>query len=158
MEFVELPELRANTIVIRLYDQFIKTFESKLNQLTLAKIFVVISKAYQGAFCLCTERYTDYVSCYVNTADSDAIGFLETAALKLQTAEGTIEPYLLVKAVIAQIKLKDKQNLDECKVLLESVQERLDGVAGVDPSVYSNFYSAQAEYHKVSFYSIQTRY
>lgn len=81
--------------------------------------------------------------------EAEAIAFLETAATKLQAAEGTIEPYLLVKSVIAQIKLRDRKNLEECKVLLESIQERLDGVAGVDPNVYSNFYQAQAEYHKV---------
>jgi len=129
VELVELPEMRANPFVIGLYENFIRSFETKLNQLTLAKIVVVISRAFR--------------------AETEAIGFLETAATKLQAGEGTVEPYLLVKAVIAQIKLKDKQNLEECKVLLESLQEKLDGIAGVDPYVHSNFYRAQAEYHRL---------
>jgi len=129
VELVELPEMRNNARVIGLYENFIKSFETKLNQLTLAKILVVISKAYNS--------------------DMEAIGFLETAATKLQAVEGTTEPCLLVKAIIAQIKLKDKQNLEECKVLLESVQDKLEGIAGVDPSVHSNYYRAQAEYYRL---------
>ena len=96
MEFVELPELRANTIVIRLYDQFIKTFESKLNQLTLAKIFVVISKAYQGAFCLCKGRYTDNVSCYVNLQlIQTQSGFLKLQRLNFKPPKERLNPIYL---------------------------------------------------------------
>jgi len=121
--------MKRHQLLVRLYKQFIKTFESKLNQLTLAKILVVISKSF--------------------TEDAEAIEFLETAAAKLKTVEDSVEPYLLVQAVITHLKLKDKQKLDECKKLLESIQERLDGVAGVDPAVYSSFYHAQAEYNKL---------
>jgi len=50
-----------------------------------------------------------------------------------------VEPNLLVRAVSVQLKLKDKKNLEECKNLLESIQESLEGVTGIDPVVYSNF-------------------
>ena len=97
-----------------------------------------------------------YLTQYV-AVDTEAIEFLETAAAKPQASEGSLEPYLLLKSVIAQLKLKDKHILEECKKALEHVQERLDGVAGVDPSVYSNFYRAQAEYHKVALFSSSLR-
>jgi len=129
IEIIDLPELKRNVMLIQLYTNFIKTFESKLNQLTLAKILVVMSKSIVD--------------------DNEAVQFLDAAATKLKLADQSVEPSLLLRAVIAQLKLKDTKNVEECKKLLESIQETLDGVTGVDPVVYSNFYRAQAEYYKI---------
>jgi len=129
IEIVELPDLKGNPVLIALYTNFIKTFESKLNQLTLAKILVVISRSF--------------------TVDAEAIEFLEAAAARPAAKDGSVEPYLLLQSVIAQLKLKNRDNLDECKKLLETVQERLEGIAGADSAVYSNLYRAQAEYNKL---------
>jgi len=128
VEIVEVPEMRGSPGLIPLYTNFIKSFETKLNQLTLSKILVVISKSF--------------------SQDAEAIEFLEAAATRLQAGDH-VESYLLVRSVIAQLKLKEKQNLEECKKLLETIQERLEGIAGVDPTVYSNFYRAQAEYFRL---------
>ncbi len=48
MDVIELPEMKADPQLIGLYHNFIKNFESKLNQLTLAKMVIAISKAYAG--------------------------------------------------------------------------------------------------------------
>lgn len=63
--------------------------------------------------------------------------------------EGSHDAYLLLRSVIAQLKLADPKNREETKQLLESTQNDLEGHAGIDTSVYANFYKAYATYHKV---------
>lgn len=80
----------------------------------------------------------------------ETIKFLEGVATKVSGAEGGLDAYLLVRSVIAQLKLQDPKNREETKELLESIQTGLDGVAGIDTSVYANYYKAQAIYHKAA--------
>jgi len=130
-ELVNNPELRQNPAqLISLYTEFIKHFESKINQLSFVHIILAISKAYRDP--------------------AETIKFLEGVATKVSGAEGGLDAYLLVRSVIAQLKLQDPKNREETKELLESIQTGLDGVAGIDTSVYANYYKAQAIYHKAA--------
>lgn len=129
VELVEMPEMKGSARLIPLYNEFIKTFESKINQLTLAKLIIAVSEAY--------------------TDTNEAIQFIEAAATRLAAVEGNEEPYLLLSAVLVQLKLKDPENLYDCKQRLESIQTALDRTSGVDSAIYSNHYRAQADYYKL---------
>jgi len=130
LELVNHPHLKESPQLIPLYTDFIKHFESKINQLSFVHIILAISKAYRDP--------------------AETIKFLEGVATKVSGAEGGLDAYLLVRSVIAQLKLQDPKNREETKELLESIQTGLDGVAGIDTSVYANYYKAQAIYHKAA--------
>jgi hypothetical protein len=75
--------------------------------------------------------------------------FLEAHADKA-SGEGNVEPYLLLRSVIALLQLKLRQlSVDEYKKLLDDIRKRLEGITGIDNSIYSYFYRAEAEYYKV---------
>lgn len=128
-ELVNLLTQFHKLALIPLYFDFIKHFESKLNQLSFIHIILNISKAYEGP--------------------ADAIGFLENIAAKVPREDTGNDAYLLVRSVIAQHKLQNPNNREEVKQLLESIQGQLEGATGVDTSVYANYYKAQAFYHKL---------
>jgi 26S proteasome regulatory subunit N9 len=130
LELVTHPQLKDTPQLVSLYTDFIKHFESKLNQLSFVHIILVISKSYRDP--------------------TEAVKFLEPVAVKVSGAEGSPDAYLLVRSVIAQLKLQDPKNREEVKELLESIQNSLEGVAGIDNSVYANYYKAQATYHKLA--------
>lgn len=130
LELVNHPHLKESPQLIPLYTDFIKHFESKINQLSFVHIILAISKAYRDP--------------------AETLKFLEGVATKVSGAEGSPDAYLLVRSVIAQLKLQDPKNREETKELLESIQTGLDGVAGIDTSVYANYYKAQAIYHKAA--------
>jgi len=129
-EVVAHPQLRDSPQLILLYTDFIKNFESKLNQLSLAHIVLSILRVYRDP--------------------NEAIHFLEPIARKLSSTEGALDADLLVRSVIAQLKLNDPKNREEVKGILESIHASLEGQAGFDTSVPANFYKAYAIYHKLA--------
>jgi len=131
LKLVELVETidAGDPQLLELYHNFIKGFEGKLNQLTLAKLAVVISKAY------------------TNTGEAQA--FLEGLAEKQGLPDGNLEAHLLLRAIILLLKLKEPQVNIEVKRLLDDIRTKLEGVTGIDNVVYSNYYRAEAEYYKI---------
>jgi hypothetical protein len=168
---VNHPHLKESPQLIPLYTDFIKHFESKLNQLSFVHIILAISKAYRGTRSRSAVPPSTILrdltegslaprvlshSCFLrrHTEPTEAIKFLEGIATRVSGAEGGLDAYLLVRSVIAQLKLQDPKNREETKELLESIQTGLEGVAGIDTSVYANYYKAQAIYHKVQSHKV----
>ncbi len=52
LELVNHPHLKESPQLIPLYTDFIKHFESKINQLSFVHIILAISKAYRGTAAL----------------------------------------------------------------------------------------------------------
>jgi len=131
MELVKMPQVQKE--LFPLYYNFIHSFENKINQLSFAQLVITISKPYSGT----------------TVAMNEAIKFLEMIGDKLGAKEGNAQEYLLVRAVLIQLKLRNLVDLDELKLLIEAIENSLEGLTGIDPIVHSNFYRAKAEYHKL---------
>lgn len=130
VEFVALPAVKDSPELIQLYNNFIKTFESRINQLHYAHIIINISKAYKDV--------------------SEAIQFLETISSKVATLEANPDPYLLLQSYVVLLKLRDPSQLEVCKETLERLSNYLEGSTGIDTSVSSNYYRARMIYHKLA--------
>ncbi len=113
LELVQQPQLKGSSELIRLYSDFIKHFESKLNQLSLAHIILHISKSFKGAAPppqRAESRSLAILKFLLHLADVDqTIAFLEGIAQKAKGLEGNPEPYLLLQSVIVQLKLAQPQ-------------------------------------------------
>ncbi|XP_076911743.1 26S proteasome non-ATPase regulatory subunit 13 homolog B-like, partial [Bidens hawaiensis] len=119
----------AGDALIKLYNNFITDFETKINLLKLAHFAVIVSR-----------QYSDKV---------DAISYLEGVIEKLRaTKESRIEePILYIKMQIAAFNL-EKGDQKECKNLLDDGKSTLDSMTDFDPSVYANYYWVSSQYHK----------
>jgi 26S proteasome regulatory subunit N9 len=135
MELVQHPQVRDGPELIQLYENFIKTFETKINQLHYAHLIINISKGYRDV--------------------TEAIRFLETISAKVGALEDYPDPYLLLQSYVVQLKLKDPSKLEECKETLEKLANYLEGATGIDTSVYSNYYRARSIYHKLAGHSAE---
>lgn len=124
-QIIEQPQWKDE--LPSLYPGFIGHFESKLNQLSLVKIAVAISKSLDAA--AATEFLTKLAG---KTTDSNAV---------------TQEAHLLAVSEVALLKLRSGK-LDECKAQLAEAKKLLDNLTGVDSAVYAAFYFASAEYSK----------
>ena len=134
MEFIENDQGYGEKIVA-LYENFIRSFESKMNQLSLVRIIVSVSK-----------RIPD-----------NALNFLEEA-LKRQKAREAAENVVTMTPDIPQARV-----LCECetasfrlrtgdhqfaKEVIESSEKFLETSLGVESLVFSSHYRLQLEYHK----------
>jgi len=115
-----------NNELVQLYNGFIKDFEKKMNQLTLSKILLSISRQIREP--------------------NENIAFLQKALEKISPANEK-EAYSLMLTQIAAQKLNSNQ-LDESKTDLDKVGTILDSMTGADNQVYSNYYKMLALYYK----------
>ncbi|CAB0039456.1 unnamed protein product [Trichogramma brassicae] len=114
--FVLHPSLQKDAALIELYNNFLSTFESKINPLSLVEIVAHIVK-----------QYTDKPS---------AITFLQKIEPKVKSNQ---EAVALVKVLIGQIYLNELNVQDETKKIIEEVEVMLDAMDGVS-SVHGRFY------------------
>ncbi|XP_039002186.1 26S proteasome non-ATPase regulatory subunit 13 homolog B [Hibiscus syriacus] len=128
-QFVALSAFQAGDALIKLYNNFITDFETKINPLKLAHFAVIVSQQY-------SEKEA-------------AISFLEGVIEKLQaTKERRIEePILYIKMQISKFKL-EQGDQKECKKLLDDGKSTLDNMTDIDPSVYATYYWVSSQYHK----------
>ncbi|KAL6066895.1 26S proteasome non-ATPase regulatory subunit 13 [Balamuthia mandrillaris] len=129
LELVEQPEMKEDNHLLRLYEEFMRTFENKINQLSFAQIIVTIAKAHKDL--------------------NEAISFLDTMATKLSANKESPAPYLLLRSVQAQYLLLRTETHEQAAELLDSIEKSLETATGIDTSVYSNFYRAKADLQKL---------
>merc|ERR1711879_402041 len=135
------------------YQELLDLFERRLWHNLTTQLLELVNHPHLKESPQLIPLYTDFIKHFeskINRDPVEAIKFLEGVATKVSGAEGSPDAYLLVRSVIAQLKLQDPKNREETKELLESIQTGLDGVAGIDTSVYANYYKAQAIYHKAA--------
>eukprot|EP00027_Filamoeba_sp_ATCC50430_P007020 CAMPEP_0168558914 /NCGR_PEP_ID=MMETSP0413-20121227/10234_1 /TAXON_ID=136452 /ORGANISM="Filamoeba nolandi, Strain NC-AS-23-1" /LENGTH=387 /DNA_ID=CAMNT_0008590087 /DNA_START=79 /DNA_END=1239 /DNA_ORIENTATION=+ len=122
---VGLPYFDKGNELIQLYENFIKDFETKINQFRFVKIILSINRT--------------------NADQNEAAAFLQKIADKLSQTEK--EATALIISEIAWIRIK-QDRLDESKELAEKANTALGTITGADPLVYSSYYRVLAMYHK----------
>lgn len=124
-ELVEHPTLQKGDNLIQLYNNFIYTFENKINPLSLVEIIAHIIKQY--------------------TNKKDAIAFLEKVEGKVKIND---EALALCKVLQGQIYLEQLNDLDSTEKIIEQLEGSLEDADGVTP-VHGRFYKLASEYYRV---------
>eukprot|EP01102_Stenamoeba_stenopodia_P013140 TRINITY_DN4217_c0_g1_i1.p1 TRINITY_DN4217_c0_g1~~TRINITY_DN4217_c0_g1_i1.p1 ORF type:complete len:385 (+),score=86.79 TRINITY_DN4217_c0_g1_i1:190-1344(+) len=122
--YITLPRFKTGDELIQLYYNFIKDFEGKINQLKLVQMVVVISQQYPNV--------------------PDIIRFIQEVEAKVTHKEGK----MYIRSMLALVKIKN-QEADEAKDILDDIKTQLEGVTGIDSTVYAAYYHASLQYYKV---------
>jgi len=145
VQFIKLPEVKDSHIdLIQFYENFIKSFELKLNQLTFVRVVVEIAGSIRDI--------------------RQRIQFIKGISELPKVVENN-EASVHARAVLAELHITtgEVQALAEAKSILEQAKTTLEETSGADAGVYSAFHRAWAAYHKVrgdfeSFYSSALQY
>ncbi|KAM3956050.1 26S proteasome non-ATPase regulatory subunit 13-like [Aphomia sociella] len=124
-ELVNQPSLQAGDNLIQLYNNFLTTFENKINPLSLIEICAYIVEQYSNK--------------------KEAIAFLEKMEPKVKMNE---EALTLCKVLQGQIYLEQLNDLDATEKIIEQIEGTLEDADGVTP-VHGRFYKLASEYYKV---------
>ncbi|XP_033325002.1 regulatory particle non-ATPase 9 [Megalopta genalis] len=114
--FVKHPSLAKGDNLVQLYNNFLSTFENKLNPLSLVEILSHVIQQFQDK--------------------QEAIKFLEKAEAKVKSSN---EAVALCKVLIGQILLDKLNNQEEAKKIIEDVESMLESADGVT-TVHGRFY------------------
>jgi len=125
--FIKHPYFDKGDELVKLYENFIKDFEKKMNQLTLVKLMLITMRQIQDL--------------------SAAANFLQKLSEKMNPAIDK-EALALCLNELAWLKLKLNQ-LEECKQLTEKAASILEGMTGADHLVYSSHYKVLSMYYKI---------
>lgn len=123
--FVEHPSLQKGDALIQLYSNFISTFESKINPLSLVEIVAHM-----------VEQYTD---------KREAVAFIEKLAPKVKN---NTDAHSLCKVLAGQILLEKLNDLEATKSIIEEVEVTLDNGDGVS-TVHGKFYLLASQYYRL---------
>jgi len=123
--FIQNPQVQ-NEHILQFYNRFIKDFESRINNLALVKIIIVIVNQIRDP--------------------QAALDFIQAAADKNQV-KNDVEAHILALSVLASMRLRAGQ-IEQTKEALETAKTRLEGVAGVDATVYAAYYKVLSDYNK----------
>ncbi|CAH4034110.1 26S proteasome non-ATPase regulatory subunit 13 [Pieris brassicae] len=119
------PSLQKNDNLIQLYNNFLTTFENKINPLSLVEIVVHVINQY--------------------TNKKDAVAFLEKVEAKVKMND---EALALCKVLQGQIYLEHLNDLDATEKIIEDLEGSLEDADGVTP-VHGRFYKLASEYYRV---------
>ncbi|KAK4057286.1 DNA topoisomerase 1 [Microbotryomycetes sp. JL221] len=134
--FIALPASAPHQI--QLYDNFIKHFGNKLNQLKLAHIGTLIARQFNGLNSSSRIR---------NIPDgTKALEFLETLAQKVDTPT-TKQAFVLATIESAYFKLLLGDN-EATKQAMDKCQNVLDTLDSVELIVHASFYRVSGDYYK----------
>jgi 26S proteasome regulatory subunit N9 len=129
---IELEELtvkvEANSLLLSLYDNFIKHFETKINKISLVRL---VSR-------ICKQKNP-----------KDAIEFLTLTAAQLKKDENHQNAFVLISAEIASLKLSTGQ-LEGCLSEIKDCEKILEKLPYPDPVINASFYKVCCEYYKVT--------
>ncbi|KAL0809452.1 hypothetical protein ABMA28_011629 [Loxostege sticticalis] len=125
LEFVDHPTLQTGDNLIQLYNNFLTTFENKINPLSLVEIIAHVVKQF--------------------TNKKDAIAFLEKMEAKVKAND---EALALCKVLQGQIYLEHLNDLDSTEKIIETLEGSLEDADGVTP-VHGRFYKLASEYYRV---------
>ncbi|XP_017775177.1 PREDICTED: 26S proteasome non-ATPase regulatory subunit 13 [Nicrophorus vespilloides] len=123
--FVKNPTLQKGDQLIQLYSNFITTFESKINPLSLMEIVAIVIEQYKNK--------------------TEAVEFLTKIGPKVK-ANSDAEN--LCKVLAGQIHLEKLNDLDATKKIIEEVEATLDNADGVTP-VHGRFYHLASQYYRI---------
>jgi len=144
VQFIKLPQVKDNVNLVHFYENFIKAFELKLNQLTFVRLVVDIGNSIQDV--------------------KQRIQFIKAVSELPKVVENN-EASVNARAVLAELHIAsgEPDSLAEAKVILEQAKTTLDETSGADAGVYSAYHRAWAAYHKLrgdfeSFYSSALQY
>lgn len=121
--FVRRPEFKQGTLLIEMYEKFIKDFEHRINTLSLVEICLPVVRQYQDS--------------------TMAVKFLETLGEKVKHDR---EPRILVNTAIGAIHLEQK-NFEATKKCVEETEKELEEIDGVS-TVHARFYELSSNYFK----------
>ncbi|KAI4454612.1 26s proteasome non-atpase regulatory subunit 13 [Holotrichia oblita] len=124
-DFVKNPTLQKGDNLIQLYNNFISTFENKINPLSLVEISAFV-----------VEQYTN---------KKDAVAFLEKLQVKVKS---NTDAENLCKVLSGQIYLDKLNDLDATKKIIEEVEATLDNADGVT-AVHGRFYLLASQYYRI---------
>ncbi|XP_020710650.2 26S proteasome non-ATPase regulatory subunit 13 [Athalia rosae] len=114
--FVENPALQKGDNLVQLYNNFLSTFENKINPLSLVEILAHVIQQFQDK--------------------QEAITFLEKTESKIKNNN---EAVALCKVLSGQILLDKLNDQDRAKKVIEDVELMLDNADGIT-TVHGRFY------------------
>ncbi|XP_076349062.1 regulatory particle non-ATPase 9 [Tachypleus tridentatus] len=124
LEFVKLPQLQNEDIMLKLYMNFIVDFENKINLLSLVEIIYIIAKQIKDH-----EKCVDFVT-----------------KIK-EKVKARSEAVILCNIIIGHLKLT-KREMDGVKKILEETEELIDSLGGIT-SVHGRYYQLCSDYNQV---------
>ncbi|KAL1502084.1 hypothetical protein ABEB36_007282 [Hypothenemus hampei] len=122
---IKRPELQKSDNLLQLYNNFIQTFENKINPLSLVEIIAIV-----------IEQFKDH---------KEAIVFLEKTEPKVKVNP---DAQNLCKVLAGQLYLEKLQDLEATKKIIEEVEATLDNADGVTP-VHGRFYLLASQYYRI---------
>lgn len=114
--FVKNPALQKGDCLVQLYNNFLSTFENKINPLSLVEILAHVIQQFEHK--------------------QQALGFLRKTEMKVKS---NIEAVALCKVLIGQIFLDELDFKEVAKEFIEEVETMLDSHDGVT-TVHGRFY------------------
>ncbi|XP_053621755.1 26S proteasome non-ATPase regulatory subunit 13 [Plodia interpunctella] len=124
-DFVKRPEQKKGDNLIQLYNNFLSTFENKINPLSLIEICAHIVEQYSNK--------------------REAITFLEKMEPKVKMND---EALTLCKVLQGQIYLEQLNDLEATEKIIEQLEGTLEDADVVTP-VHGRFYKLASEYYRV---------
>lgn len=137
---VQDPDFAAKENLPSLYEQFIRDFEHRINQLALVQIGLFIARSYKDK----TEgaKFLEKLSGSISTAKSSATATPSNA-----------EAFVLCQASIADMKLEVRDArtgrcvaINDVKSILEEASKKLETVEHVLPEVHGEYYRVSSKY------------
>ncbi|XP_050316167.1 26S proteasome non-ATPase regulatory subunit 13 isoform X2 [Anthonomus grandis grandis] len=122
---IKKPELQKGDHLIQLYNNFIQTFENKINPLSLVEIVAIVIEQFKEP--------------------KEAIAFLEKTEPKVKISS---DAQNLCKVLAGQIYLEKLNDLEATKKIIEEVEETLDNADGVTP-VHGRYYLLASQYYRI---------
>jgi len=122
-QLVVQPQMMDKKELPNIYQYFIKDFETKLKPLSLVEICIPIARQYDNV---------------------EARKFIETISQKVKKDKSA---YIFSLSFIATMFLHC-QDLVECKKTIELAKDELQGITGLEPTVYSCFYLVCTDYYR----------
>ncbi|XP_019872657.2 26S proteasome non-ATPase regulatory subunit 13 [Aethina tumida] len=123
--FIKKPEFKKGDNLLQLYNNFIQTFENKINPLSLVEIVAIVTEQIKQP--------------------KEAIAFLEKTEPKVKINP---DAQNLCKVLAGQIHLEKLNDLEATKKIIEEVEATLDNADGVT-AVHGRFYLLASQYYRI---------
>lgn len=132
---------------IELYTNFIASFETKMNQLKLAKIGIAVARQFNGQLLHRRAQPRPYSRSSIVPDGASALSFLTTLSDKVNTPL-TQEAFVLASMEVSHFNLLLGE-MELAKSLIDSSEKILEGLDSVEMEVNAGFYRVSGDYYKV---------
>ncbi|KAI4767176.1 hypothetical protein E4T44_14555, partial [Aureobasidium sp. EXF-8845] len=127
-----------------LYNQFIKTFAEKINQLQLVTLGLSTASQCKGNYSTLTQ--IEFFSNPDSTDDNERFEFLTKLASNVDKPASQ-DAFVYAKTAVANVNLRLKK-YDEARKDLDQCEKILDTFDSVESVVHASFYRVSADYHQ----------